>query len=694
MGANENIVDKGNQKRSNNTIFALDIGTRSIIGMVGKLENEKVDVIAIEKAEHTGRAMIDGQIENIDQVADLANSVKCRLEEKTGEKLERVCIAAAGRALKTEKVSFDLELDSVQLITEETISRLEAGAISAAEESFSSSSTEEDIQRRFYLVGYSTIQYYLDNYMMSSLKDHHGKNIKVDIIATFLPGEVVESLYTTMNKIGLEVASVTLEPIAAINAAIPENLRLLNLALADIGAGTSDIAACRDGSVIGYTMATVAGDEITEVIMKEYLVDFHTAEKIKLQLEEQEDIVFTDVLGFEQKIQCEEVIKCIDQASERLCDEIADKIVEINGGSTPSAVFLSGGGSRLKGLREGIIDRLQMSPNRVAIAGNNFQMYAFSEQYELNNPEYATAIGILISSGFNLINDSFQITLNDKPAKLFRSGAFNARDLLMMNGYSYQDLIGKSGKNIILSVNGQRVVFYGTHAEPAVLRINNHDGKLSDIIHAGDSITFIPAVSGSTPKIFIKDLEGAKEAEKIYLNGCFADLFTSVASGDSVEFKNRGEESIGYEHKEIMNDQSEKSDLEKDTNNDLSEKNQRETGAIEPNYNIKTEYSVVREDKNNIENFLEGKEKEEISASSKVQPMEITFMLNGENLTLPRKGKDTPYFLMDILEYSGLDFDNLKNEVVLKVNGLNGYFQQPLKEGDEILIFEKKEQNG
>ena len=41
-------------------------------------------------------------------------------------------------------------------------------------------------------------------------------------------------------------------------------LRLLNLALVDIGAGTSDIAICREGSVVGYTMATVAGDEITE----------------------------------------------------------------------------------------------------------------------------------------------------------------------------------------------------------------------------------------------------------------------------------------------------------------------------------------------------------------------------------------------------------------------------------------------
>ena len=78
-----------------------------------------------------------------------------------------------------------------------------------------------------------------------------------------------------MQKIDLDVASITLEPIAAINAAIPENLRLLNLVMVDIGAGTSDIAVCTGGSVIGYTMATVAGDEITEMLMKDYLVDFH-----------------------------------------------------------------------------------------------------------------------------------------------------------------------------------------------------------------------------------------------------------------------------------------------------------------------------------------------------------------------------------------------------------------------------------
>ena len=59
------------------------------------------------------------------------------------------------------------------------------------------------------LVGYTVCQYFLDQYMISSLKDHRGKHVKVDLIATFLPSEVVESLYTTMNKIGLEVASIT-----------------------------------------------------------------------------------------------------------------------------------------------------------------------------------------------------------------------------------------------------------------------------------------------------------------------------------------------------------------------------------------------------------------------------------------------------------------------------------------------------
>ena len=63
-------------------IFALDIGTRSIIGIVGKVVDERFQVLAIEKEEHGKRAMLDGQIEDIVQVAKVARRVTRRLEER------------------------------------------------------------------------------------------------------------------------------------------------------------------------------------------------------------------------------------------------------------------------------------------------------------------------------------------------------------------------------------------------------------------------------------------------------------------------------------------------------------------------------------------------------------------------------------------------------------------------------------
>ena len=111
------------QIQAEQTVFALDIGTRSIIGMVGTVENEKIRIIAIEKEEHTERAMVDGQIENIDKVAALAGRVKQRLESKLHFKLERVCVAAAGRALRTKRAEFEMELPGTDLIDDEPLMR-------------------------------------------------------------------------------------------------------------------------------------------------------------------------------------------------------------------------------------------------------------------------------------------------------------------------------------------------------------------------------------------------------------------------------------------------------------------------------------------------------------------------------------------------------------------------------------------
>ena len=673
---------KKTQIQAEQTIFALDIGTRSIIGMVGTVENEKVRIVAIEKEEHTERAMIDGQIENIDKVATLAGKVKQRLESKLHFKLERVCVAAAGRALRTKRAEFEMELPGTELIDDEVISRLEAGAIGKAEEDFDAENRAAEDNRRFYLVGYTVCQYYLDKYMISSLKDHRGKQVKVDLIATFLPSEVVESLYTTMNKIGLEVASITLEPIAAINAAIPANLRLLNLVMVDIGAGTSDIAACTDGSVTGYTMATVAGDEITETLMKQYLVDFQTAESMKAQVDQSEEITFTDILGFEQSISREELLNSIQDTSDLLCKEIAEKILEING-NPPSALFLAGGGSKLTGLKDGLTAALQMDTKRVAIAGNNFRTSAFSEEYDLNNPEYATPLGIVVSSGLNLINASFRVILNGRPANLFRSGSFTALNLLMMNGYSFLDIMGRSGFNLVVTVNGKRKVFYGTPVEPAILLINKEEGRLSTIIQAGDEIDFTPAVSGTSASACLGDIEGAAECEELTLNGVAVDLETPLKTGDVIVMRKPGEEADAEEATEGAKASEEIIEAQEVAMVEMEETVESEE-AVEPTLNPQGNFaqrSVLAA----TSTMSRNEEKETIPIGSQ----EIHFHLNGMPISLPRKTDGTSYFMMDMIQHSGIDLKQPKGRIVLSVNGVQGLFQQELKEGDNIRIEEE-----
>ena len=423
-------------------IYALDIGTRSVIGMLGVAVDGRMQIRAVEKQLHAKRAMMDGQIEDIAQVAEAVRSVTHRLEQSAGCRLTRACVAAAGRALRTERGHSEKSLGAPEQIDHTLIAQLEAAAVAEAEKALHD---EDSGEQKMLLVGYTATQYTLDGYPLTNLLGHTGQLLSVDVVATFLPGGVIDSLYAVMRQAQLDVASLTLEPIAALNAAIPAELRLLNLCLVDIGAGTSDIAVCRDGSVVGYTMATVAGDEITEALMREYLVDFSTAEQIKAGLSTGGELRFTDILGQEQSCTVQEVEQVLAPAEELLAREIAQRVLGVNG-AAPSALFLAGGGSKLPTLREKVAAALEMDPKRVAIAGGHFKNTVWSDTLSLEDPEYTTPLGIAVSAGLGLISDSCQVQLNGAPAKLFRSGSLTAMELLMMNGYTYMDLLGRNGK--------------------------------------------------------------------------------------------------------------------------------------------------------------------------------------------------------------------------------------------------------
>ena len=249
-------------------------------------------------------------------------------------------LAAAGRALKTCQHLAERKLEGAHKIRKEEIASLELEAVEKSQEIL----VHEEIHpnETYYCIGYTTVAYYLDDYPITNLLGQRGNKMGVEVLSTFLPRVVIDSLLSVVEAHGMTITNLTLEPIAALNVTIPKEYRSLNLALVDVGAGTADIAITHKGTVVGYAMVPLAGDEITEQIADTYLLDFNTAEKIKLKLSEKKtNISFTDILGNNHILPPEKIIEVIKPAVNKIAGEIASVIKHLNKGPT-RALFCIG----------------------------------------------------------------------------------------------------------------------------------------------------------------------------------------------------------------------------------------------------------------------------------------------------------------------------------------------------------------
>ncbi|WP_326938315.1 cell division protein FtsA [Alkalihalobacillus alcalophilus] len=347
-------------------LFALDIGTRSVVALLLQPHEDQFELIDIEIIEHKERSMLDGQIHDIPAVAAAIKKVKETLEEKHGP-LKKVCVAAAGRSLKTRRAQFELDVKGKPILNPEDVLHLELSAVQKAQ--FELAQTEiKESSLHYFCVGYSVLNYQMDGEIIGSLVDQNGDHASVEVIATFLPKIVVESLLSALTRADLELEALTLEPIAAINVLIPPSMRRLNVALVDIGAGTSDIAITDENTVVAYGMVPVAGDEITEAVSDQFLLDFPEAERVKRQIHTEDTIQIADILGFETEYTKEEMVAPIRANIRHLAQKISHEILELNG-KPPKAVMLVGGGSLTPELPKHVAELLRLPENRVAIRG-------------------------------------------------------------------------------------------------------------------------------------------------------------------------------------------------------------------------------------------------------------------------------------------------------------------------------------
>ena len=486
------------KKQQGDVIFALDIGTRTVVGVLAEKTQDGYKLIDMETQAHESRSMTDGQIEDIDAVAAVVKSVKAALERRQLIKLQRVCVAAAGRALRTLRHSCAHDVSSKRVISAADIREAELEAVRSAEEAF----TEENSTTSFYCVGHSVISLELDGYKVSKPEGHRGNSLVTEVIAAFLPAYVVESLCAAVDLAGLETAGLTLEPIAAINAVVPKELRLINIVMCDIGAGTSDVAASRDGSITAYGMATIAGDEMTEALMKQLLVDFNEAERIKTSPDPQTE--YTDILFTHHTITAEQVAELIRPAEEELAHTICEEILAANGGA-PQAVFLVGGGSKLPGLPELVADGLGLPAQRVAVGSREMIRGITAPKSVELGTEQATPVGIAITASEGVKYDFTTITLNGRKIRALDTRRLTVFELCSLAGIKPEQLLARSGKSLSYTADGERIVLRGTHSTPCEISLNGKECSLNSQVRKGDEVNVVPAVPGEDAAALLSD---------------------------------------------------------------------------------------------------------------------------------------------------------------------------------------------
>lgn len=736
-----------------NNVFGLDIGTRNVVGTVGYQTDDKEFVVTAQYVrEHETRAMLDGQIHDIGRVAKTIKEVKNELEKQTGQPLEEVCIAAAGRVLKTVTTHVEYEYAQESVVTGEDVHTLNLLGIEKAQEALKE---VNDTSYKFYCVGYSTVKFFLNDDVFISLEGHKANKIGEDIIVTFLPEDVVDGLYAAVGQAGLSVANMTLEPIAAINVAIPENYRMLNIALVDVGAGTSDISITRDGSIIAYGMIPHAGDEMTEVIVQHFLVDFNMAESIKLQSTTSDTVTYKDIMSSEHTIPAQDVWDVAAPVVDSIAQEVSAKIRELNGDKTVSACFVVGGGGKIHGFTEKLAEDLDLPEERVALRGEEVLGDVTFEQEDIKkDPLLVTPIGICLNY-YEQRNNFIMVRFNGERIKLYDNNRLTIVDAALQAGFSNDELFPKRGTPINFTVNGVARLVRGEAGEGAVVTMNGKPASINTPLEPNSEIVIEPSTAGEAAEYKISQLDeynhsvitfvinGRKVScpRFVQVNGRLEPEDYSIRENDVIETRNyytvrqiaqfmdlvidtdqmifvnneeAGLDTLVYENFSVewKTDEYGVARIDNNNYNDTQESDSDDASVLaEQDANsTESDNTVTRTSEQMMNQVLDelhdefAKEAEASAVPENELPENelpkndiqeedsskntVTVIVNGEPVEL--SGKDT-YIFVDIFTHISFDLQAGKGRAIATViNGRDAQFSEELHEGDKIELYWKE----
>ena len=379
----------------------LDIGTTKIVAMIGR-ENEfgKVEIIGMGKAKSMG--VHRGVVTNITQTIESIKQAVREAENSSGLNIQSVVVGIAGQHIRSLQHSdYIIRQNSDDVIENKDIDNL-----------------IDNVHNLVMLPGEEIIHVLPQEYKVdgqAEIREPRGMyGSRLEANFHIVVGQIssIKNIGRCVKSSDLQVADITLEPLASAEAVLSQEEKEAGVVLVDIGGGTTDLAIFKDGIIRHTAVIPFGGNVITEDIKEGCSIIEKQAELLKIKFgsawpgenKENEIVSIPGLRGREPKeISLKNLSKIIHarvvEIIEQVYLEIKNYGYDENKKKLIAGIVLTGGGSQLKHIKQ-LVEFVTGMDTRIGYPNEHL---ASESDDEYSSPVYATAVGLVLKG---LSNDN------------------------------------------------------------------------------------------------------------------------------------------------------------------------------------------------------------------------------------------------------------------------------------------------
>ena len=367
-------------------LVGIDVGTTKVCALIGEVGRDgRLTIMGHGTVPSLG--LKKGVVVNIDQtVRSIADAVE-RAERLSGWKIDRAFVGVGGQHVESLNSTGQVAVTAHHReVTREDVNR----AIEVARAvSIPSNREVLHVERRGFIVdGQEGVK---DPLGMSALR------LEVETHIVTASATAVQNLTKCVAQAGVKIDELVTNSLASAEAVLTDTEKELGVAVADIGAGTIDLALFTDGSPFHTAVLPIGGNNVTNDVAIGLKTSLPVAEELKirhgtcdLKAVGPDEEISVSVLGEDagRTVSRQEVCQIIE-ARMRETFELLRNEMQSAPGMLPAGIILTGGASQLAGVAELGREVFQM-PVRVAGPSGIGGLVD-----TLLTPTYSTAVGLL-----------------------------------------------------------------------------------------------------------------------------------------------------------------------------------------------------------------------------------------------------------------------------------------------------------